>query len=155
MFLCMQWNYLHPYNIILLFHLILVLHNHTKSHTVYILVKISRDIPCIFGKNSWWNSGKYSEIIIRDTWIRFLEQVQNDIWWSKDTFIKFQKQPFTYIFQNRRSYTLRNKHKEPPALNCFLIKLQACNLAYWKSGTQDPQVEAYGGTLWWEPQVVP
>ena len=34
MFLCMQWNYLHPYNIILLFHLILVLRNHTKSHTV-------------------------------------------------------------------------------------------------------------------------
>ena len=33
MLLCIQWNCLHPYNTIWLFHHILVLHNHTKTHT--------------------------------------------------------------------------------------------------------------------------
>ena len=34
MFLCIQWNCLYPYNTILLFHNILALHNHTKTHTL-------------------------------------------------------------------------------------------------------------------------
>ena len=33
--LCIQWNYLYPYNTISLFHHILVLHNHTKTQTLY------------------------------------------------------------------------------------------------------------------------
>ena len=34
LFLCMQWNCVYPYNIILLFYHILVLHNQTKNHTL-------------------------------------------------------------------------------------------------------------------------
>ena len=34
MFLCIQWNCLYPYNTILVFHYIFILHYHTKTHAL-------------------------------------------------------------------------------------------------------------------------